>query len=205
MPHLGGDFAQRAHFSVYHHVGLLVVRLALGKHLANCQQRIGLLQKRPMALVLGAFVNCFRIGPQTNNQRVLLETGQVIGIHNGTAAGGNHQLFPVAQFINDIAFQLPEDRLALGREYFRDGNARAFRDQGVRIHKLKAQLAGDLPAHGGFAAAHEADEGKVGNDALTGHALIMVKKMWDRTPVFRAAFLGRTMNLLVCVAAPQSS
>ena len=158
-----------------------------------------------MALMLGAFVNCFRVGPKTNNQRVLLETGHIIGIHNGTSAGGNHQLFPVAQFINDIAFQLPEDRLALGREYFRDGNARAFRDQGVRIHKLKAQLAGNLPAHGGFAATHEADEGKGGYDALAGHEPIMIKKKWNRTPVFCAAFLDRTMNLLVCLAAAQSS
>ena len=158
-----------------------------------------------MALMLGAFMNCFRVGPKTNDQCMLLETGQVIGIHDGTAAGGNHKLFPVAQLINDFALHLPEDRLAFGREYFRDGNTRAFRDQGVHIHKLKAQLAGDLPTHGGFAATHEADEGKVGYDALAGHLPIMMKKKWNRTPVFCATFLDRTMNLLVCLAAAQSS
>jgi hypothetical protein len=150
-------------------------------------------------------MNCFRVGPKTNNQRVLFETGQVIGTHDGTATGGNHQLFPVAQLINDLTLHLPEGRLAFGREYFRDGNARAFRDQGVHIYKLKAQLAGDLPTHGGFAATHEADEGKVGYDALAGHEPIMIKKKWNRTPVFCAAFLDRTVNLLVCLAAAQSS
>ena len=158
-----------------------------------------------MALMLGAFVNCFRVGPQTNDQCMFLEVGEVFGIHNGASAGGDHKFSPVGQRINDFALQLSEDRFAFGREYFRDGNARVFLDKGVHIRKLKVQLTCDLLPHSGFAAAHEADEGKVGNDALIGHALIMVKKMWDRTPVFRAAFLGRTMNLLVCVAAPQSS
>jgi hypothetical protein len=72
MQHLGGDFAQGPQFSIHHHVGLLVARLALYKHLADGRKRIGLLQKRSMTLMLGALVNCFCIGPQAHDQRMPL-------------------------------------------------------------------------------------------------------------------------------------
>ena len=50
MPHLGGDFAQRALLGVHHHVGLLVVRLALGEQItvSNSSPKLSIVSRQPM-------------------------------------------------------------------------------------------------------------------------------------------------------------
>jgi len=55
------------------------------------------------------------------------------------------------------------------RENVRDGLAAPRGDDVVRIEESEVQLIGDHTAHGGFARAHEADEGDVVNKARGAH------------------------------------
>lgn len=52
MLHLGGDGAQRALLGVHHDVGFFVKGLALGEQFLDGPERVGLLQQRPVLLVL---------------------------------------------------------------------------------------------------------------------------------------------------------
>ena len=112
MAHLGGDGALGALLGVHHHVGLFVNGLALGEQFADGPERVGLLQQRPVALVLGALVKSLGTGPKADDQRVRLEAGEVLGIHNGTAASGDDQALALAQFGDDFPLELAKGRLA---------------------------------------------------------------------------------------------
>jgi len=122
-------------------------------------------------LIANAFPDCFRRRPKANHQGVALEAGQVLLIGNQSAAGGDHRVFVPAQLRYDGAFALAKGGFAFLCKDFPNRFTGARFDGLIRVEKVETQLVGDEPAHGGFAGAHESDEGKVADLARATHGL----------------------------------
>ena len=98
------------------------------------------------------------------------EAGEIGRIGGQSAAGGDDGLIAGSKFMNELRFKLAKSWLAVLRKDFCDLFSAALLDEGVGIEQFKLELFGDEAAHGGFARAHETDEGDVGDVAGGGHA-----------------------------------
>ena len=66
-----------------------------------------------MRLVPDPFHNAFRGAPETNNEGMFAQAGQVFGIGDESATGGDDRIFHVLQLRHDIAFLLTKARFAI--------------------------------------------------------------------------------------------
>jgi len=163
------DIFQSAHFRVQQDVGLAVKGFALFEQLFNFRQWIRFIQQRAMGLIVDAVPNFFRRSPETNDERMAFEAGEIIGIHRQAAAGRNDGFLSQSKLGDDFPFQLAEGRFAVLGKNLADAFIRPRLDDVIGIQKSKVQLLGDELAHGRFPRSHEANERNVLNVALGAH------------------------------------
>jgi hypothetical protein len=141
------------------------------------------LEQRTVRLFTDALEDFFRRSPKADDEGVLLETAQVGRAHRQSTAGGNHGAIAGGQLFDELTFQFPKSNFAVLRKELRDGLAGAGFDQIIRVEEFKVQLVGNEPAHGRFARAHEANQGKVDNVAGGDHAFQIPNSETIRTPI----------------------
>ena len=100
-----------------------------------------------------------RRGPQVHHVAASFERLAVGLAHSGTAASGQHGAGQLAQGAEGLNLQLAESGLAMLLKIGPDRAADLALDLLVTVHKTPAQLAGQLAANSGFAAARHADQG----------------------------------------------
>ena len=89
------------------------------------------------------------------------EEAGVICVEHQFAAGGDDQAGEPAEFLRHRPLEEAEGRLASLSEDLRDGHGAAFLDEAVGIDEAVAEAAGEDPADGRLAAAHETGEDDV--------------------------------------------
>ena len=139
MEDLLRDFARGTQAGVDQDIGLAIKRRALFQQFADFFHRLGGLQQGAVGLIFDPFPDFFRRGPEANGQGMSFETGQIVGIDDQAAAGGDDQIFLRAEFLHGFDFGLAKGGFAVFRENFRDGGAGFVFDQFIRIDKLKLQ------------------------------------------------------------------
>ena len=81
-----------------------------------------------------------------------------LGIHEGAAAGAQHEIAVLEQAGDDARFAGAEIGLAVRGEDVLDGHAGGRLDLVVAVDEVAAEPAGEAAADGGLAGAHHADE-----------------------------------------------
>ena len=177
------NFADGAEVRVEQDIGLFVERLARGQHLADFGLRIFPVQQWTMVLVPHPLPDFIWRGPKADHERVLLEAGQIRGIHRKSPAGGDDRSGACRELLDDVLFERAKHRFAVAVENVRDGPARPGLDQLIRVKVVKAQLLGNKAAHGGLACAHEPDERDVGEAAVTLHGFMITQACRRRNSI----------------------
>src|SRR5688572_10935021 len=116
-----------------------------------------------------ALPNRFRRGPQAYDQRVLLETRQIVRLRRQTTAAGDHRTPGAREFGDDLLLDLAKPCFPGLFENFRNLPSRSFFDQFIRVNEFEMQARRDHAAHRRLAGAHKTDESDVFNVPL-GHA-----------------------------------
>jgi hypothetical protein len=80
------------------------------------------------------------------------------GVHDRPAAQREYPPVAGDRARHRLAFQPPEDGLAVGDEDVADGLARRLLDHVVGVQELRLQQAGEQPPHGGLARPGRADQ-----------------------------------------------
>lgn len=94
-----------------------------------------------------------------------LEAGQIGRIDHQTAAGGDDGVAAGAEGTEHHLLVLTEGGLAPLGEDVGDGLPDFIFDQFVGVNESEAEMLGGQAADGGFARAHETDQGKIANGA----------------------------------------
>jgi len=108
-----------------------------------------------------AFEDDVRVGVEPGDDAECMERAAVFRAKHDAAPGGQDDAADPAEVLKGGRFEIAEVFLAAGGEDVADGAACLFGDQFVGIQKPVAGGRGEAPAHGGFSAAHEADENDI--------------------------------------------
>lgn len=158
---LVGHFAESAVFGVHEDVGLAVVGFAGGEERADGREGIGTIEEGAVGLVAGALPDGFGGGPEADDEGVFFQAGEVGGVDDEAAAGGDDAVGTGFEIADEVGFELAKDGFSVFGEDAGDGFVGAFFEEFIGVEKGEAEVVGDMVADGGFAGAHETDEGKV--------------------------------------------
>lgn len=173
-----GNFAGRTETRVDHRVRLMISSGTRVEEFADFGQRIGGLQQWAVDLDAHPLPNGLGRRPQTDHHGVRFEAVQVGGIGDEAAAGGNDDVLPGLEGLGGVFLEFAECLLAVLGEDIGDGLAGLAFNPFIGIDKVEVKMLGDNAPDGGFAGAHEADEGNVVNDPriLALHGAILTPK-----------------------------
>ena len=173
MKNMMSNFLDRPHLRVHQHIGLFVSSLPLRQQFANFCHGISVSQQRTMTLVMHSIPYGLRRSPKTNDERVPLQVLEMDFIGAQATPGGNYHLLRLAQFLNDLGFDVSEGCFTGLGENLGNRPARARFNEFIRVHKLETELTGYKTSHGGFSCPHEADQGEVLNLARPSHDVVI--------------------------------
>jgi len=175
MEHMLSNFPGRPLLSVHKDICLQIGGLALREQSSNLCQRVGVLQQWAMRLIADALPDRFRRSPQTNNQRVVSETGKVHQVDDQASACRDDQIPLRREFRHHFTLGLAEGWFALFCKNGTDRFVCPRFDKLIRVHKSKVQLPGNNPADRRFPGSHEAHKGQVVNLPVTGHDSVLAQ------------------------------
>ena len=128
-----------------------------------------------MRLIADALPDRFRRSPQTNNQRVVSQTGKVSVIDDQTPTCRDNQMPLRREFRHHLALRFAEGLFALFCKNSADRFVRPRFDKLIRVHKGKVQLPGNNPANRRFASSHKAHESQVVELPVTNHDSVLAQ------------------------------
>jgi hypothetical protein len=138
--------------------GAAVQRIALAEQLAQPGQRVGHLQQRALGVVAQPARKLVRRGAQVQHVRARVQGIPVGWAQHGATAGGQNLPAARAELVDDVLLDVAEALLAVLREEVSDRHADPRLDLGVAVGEDQAQLAGQVAADGGLAAAGHAHQ-----------------------------------------------
>ncbi len=100
-------------------------------------------------------------GGEPDDEASAFEGGPVRGVEHGTAAGGDDAAGHVSDGFDGDGFNLAESGFPVGAKDLADFAPRSGFDEFVGVDELEPDAFGEDASHGGFPAAHEADEDDV--------------------------------------------
>jgi hypothetical protein len=137
MGDLVGYFPDGPEFGIDENIGLAVERIPFRQETMDFTERVRVFQQGPMALMPNALPDRRRGGPETNDQRMGSETGQVFSLGGQTAPGGDDEPLPGVQLLDDLSFELAEASFAVLAEDVGDALMRLFFDEVIGIDHLE--------------------------------------------------------------------
>ena len=149
------DFPHRSELGVDQHIGLAIKRGTLGQQSFNLRPRLRIVQQGAVGLVPDSLPDGIGAGPQTDDQRMGPEFGEVVTVGREPASRRDDRTGATAELIDDLAFQLTEAGFAFETEDLRDRALTSALDEFVGVQHLKMQQTGQDMAHGRLARAHE--------------------------------------------------
>lgn len=155
---LKSDGFNRANIGANQNVGFTIISFTLGQQPANRLLRIGRAQQGPMRLMSNAAPNHFRRGPETNDERMHLEAGEIVSIGDQAASRRNDISLKLAQFLHNVSFDLSKFFFSVLGKDRADGFMKMALDHVVRVHNAKSKHPREQMSHGGLARAHETNQ-----------------------------------------------
>src|SRR5437762_3541754 len=99
VDHLLRDLAQRTEIGIDQNISLAVEPFAFSQELSDSGQRFGLFQEWPMGLALDAVKDFFWRGPQTGNESMSFQAGEVAFVGWQAATGRNNRALSACQLL----------------------------------------------------------------------------------------------------------
>jgi hypothetical protein len=137
MGDLVGYFPDGAEFGIDEDIGLAIEGIPFRQETMDLTERVRVFQQGAMALIPNALPDRRRGGPETNDQRMGPETRQVFRLGGQTAPGGDDELLPGAQLLDDLSFVLAEASFAVLAEDVADALMRLLFDEVIGIDHLE--------------------------------------------------------------------
>src|SRR5487761_11731 len=119
---------------------------------------IGCCEQRAPRIVPGAIGLGIDGSLEVNHESAGLQARTIGGIQHRAAAGGEHNMLPLSEFLDNLPLAPAETRLAFFFEYQRDVGAGAAFNLQVSIQKFTSQEASECTSDSGFPGPHGADE-----------------------------------------------
>ncbi len=139
-------------------VGERIDRIAFVQQSAQRRRRVLRLQQRTVALAADAPQQRLVVGVEPDRDAAFAHPLARARIHEGAAAGGQHERTLVEQTRHDPPLPVAKIGLAEPREDFRNAEAGGGGDFGVGVDEFEAELLRKTMADRAFARAHHADE-----------------------------------------------
>lgn len=192
---VSGDVGGVAEVDADHEIGLAIAGGSFGEEGANFFEGIFRLEEGAMRLSADAVVDGFWAGPEAGDEAVGAEAFEILRVDDHAAAGGDDLLFLGGEFGDEGFFEGAEGGFAIVGEDIADAAAGALFDEFVGIDESEAEEFGEEVADGGFACAHEADEGDVVEVSVRRHGArvplngrgsdgeILISFRWERARI----------------------
>ena len=113
MKHLLGNLVNGSPFGIHQNISFCINRFPLREQPLDFRQRISVLQQRPVRLASHSLPDRFRTRPQANDERMLLEQGEISRIGPQASSCGDDGLPLTHEFRDYLSLAFAKSAFSL--------------------------------------------------------------------------------------------